>query len=178
MQRAMPRTGTVDLSVELAPGEVETPRMRASDRLRVRDLMNGRPLVLDADVPLHTAAMLLHDLQLSGAPVVDVDGELIGVISQRELLDRLLIPALAAQEPRAIRRWWSRSVGDVCAQPARCTTPDASVADAADAMLRHDVGRLVVVDGSRVVGMITQRDLLGAVRGSVGEDRRRQRASV
>jgi CBS domain-containing protein len=131
--------------------------------VRVRDVMGPARLLLDADLPLHTAAVLLHDLQLSGAPVVAADGEVIGVVSQRELLDSLLVPALAAQDPRAIRRWWDRSVADVCASPARTTTPGASVLEAAADMLDGEVGRLVVVEGARVVGMVTHRDVLAAV---------------
>jgi CBS domain-containing protein len=135
----------------------------AAGGVRVRDVMGPAPLLLDADLPLHTAAVLLHDLQLSGAPVVSADGAVIGVVSQRELLDFLLVPALAAADPRAIRRWWDRTVDEVCASPARTITSDASVLEAAADMLDGEVGRLVVVDGTGVVGMVTHRDVLAAV---------------
>jgi CBS domain-containing protein len=154
----MAMTTTDDLAIDRSRSG--TQAVPTATGAKVKDINGRNRLVIDADVPLHTAALLLHDLQVSGAPVVDADGQLIGVLSQRELLDRLLIPALTAQEPRSIRRWWSRTVAEVCSTPAHCTTPDASIEEAAAEMFRHDVGRLVVVDGSTVVGMITQRDLL------------------
>lgn len=131
-----------------------------ADTLLVRDVMTRHPMVLTTDVPVHIAAGLLHDLRISSAPVVTPAGELVGVLGQRELLDSMLMPAIAAQDPMAVRRWWSLTAGRVCSRPPHVTRPDADVAEAARIMLRHEVGRLVVVEDDEVVGMVSQRDLL------------------
>jgi acetoin utilization protein AcuB len=120
-------------------------------------------LVLAVDVPLHTAAVLLRDTDIGGAPVVDRDGRLVGVISRRDLFDALLIPAIRCQEPRAVHRWWQLRVGQFCSSPARTTTPGTPAREAALTLLRHHISRLVVVDGDEIVGMVTGRDLLAAV---------------
>jgi CBS domain-containing protein len=149
-----------------SPEPVIPSHIRAGVALRVRDVMTDDPLVLDPDMPLRTAALLLFYAEVSGAPVMGADDELIGVLSERDLL------AKEADLPKGFsprgedRRREARTVGDACSRPARCTVPDARLSAAAREMLDHDVSRLVVIDGGRVVGIITRHDVLaGLVRG-------------
>jgi CBS domain-containing protein len=133
--------------------------------LHVRDVMSDNPLILDEDLPLRTAALLLFHERMAGAPVVSDDGELLGVLSEADLLPRGSTPrwviGRAAREE--YRRRTARTVGRACTRPAVVTTPEVPLHDAVRALLDHDVARLVVVQGGEVVGMLTRHDVLRAL---------------
>lgn len=133
--------------------------------LRVRDVMTPEPLVLDADLPLRTAALMLFNYEVSGAPVIGEDGALLGVLSETDLIEREATPAtgLGRTAQRSERLRSARMVGEACTRPARVTAADSSVHDAARVMLEHGVGRLVVLDGSRIAGIVTRHDVLKAL---------------
>lgn len=84
-----------------------------------------------------------------GFPVVDDDGRLLGVVTRKNFMDR---------DP-------ATPVADLITRPPSVVFPDMSLRDAADHMVRENVGRLPVVDRSdpsRVIGIITRSDLLAA----------------
>ncbi|HKC61383.1 MAG TPA: chloride channel protein, partial [Myxococcales bacterium] len=86
-----------------------------------------------------------------GFPVVDARGQLAGVVTRRDLLD--------PGQPG------SRRVGDLVRRPAAVAYEDSTLREAADHMVREEVGRLPVVsrdDPRRVIGMLTRSDLLSA----------------
>jgi predicted transcriptional regulator len=88
-----------------------------------------------------------------GYPIVDDNGAPVGVLTRRDLLD-------ASNPPAAELR-------TLVARPPLAVSPDNTLRDAADVMVNHDVGRLVVVDqneASRLVGIITRGDVLSAHR--------------
>jgi CBS domain-containing protein len=133
--------------------------------LRVRDVMTPDPIVLDPQLPLKTAALLLFHAEVSGAPVVAEDGTLVGVLSERDLLAkeapvRFGLGRSAAQEER---RQKARTVADACSSPAAVAVPDARLADAARDLLDRDISRLVVIDEGRVVGIMSRHDVLAAL---------------
>jgi len=92
-----------------------------------------------------------HDTTHQGFPVVDVDGRLVGIVTRRDFLD----PA----------RTDEMTISELITRPPAVVFPDNSLRDAADHMVRENVGRLPVVDRTdptRLVGMITRSDLLEA----------------
>jgi CBS domain-containing protein len=152
---------------ELSASASETPGPRFARRwpLRVGDVMTPDPLVLDPQLPLKSAALLLFYAEVSGAPVVAADGSLIGVLSERDLLakeapERFGFGRAAADEQR---RREATTVADACSRPAAVTVPDARLADAARELLDRDISRLVVIDEGRVVGIVSRHDVLAAL---------------
>jgi CBS domain-containing protein len=127
--------------------------------------MTEDPLVLLDDLPVRTAALLLFHLEVSGAPVVRADGQLVGVLSERDLLEKEALPPdrLGKQGMTAARRRDALTVGEACTRPAVTTVPDVPLRDAARTMVRKGISRLVVVDGSRVAGILTRHDVLQAL---------------
>jgi CBS domain-containing protein len=153
----------------------EVPSPRHGAPLRVSDVMTSEPLLLDPDMSLRTAALLLFHMEISGAPVVAPTGELLGVLSERDLLAKEAHTRTgrgrAARTEQ--RRLEARTVAEACTSPARTTVPEALLADAALEMMEHDVSRLVVVDDAAVAGIVTRHDILAAL---VREDRVLQHA--
>jgi CBS domain-containing protein len=151
---------------ELGASEsVSTGMVQRRWPLRVGDVMTPDPLVLDPEMPLKSAALLLFYAEVSGAPVVAADGSLVGVVSERDLLakeapDRLGFGRAAADDHR---RREATTVAAACTRPAAVTVPDARLADAANELLDRDISRLVVIDEGRVVGIVSRHDVLAAL---------------
>jgi CBS domain-containing protein len=133
--------------------------------LCVRDVMTADPLVLAEDLTLPTAALLLSRLQVSGAPVVDAAGGLVGVVSEADLLAKEVLPphGFGRAGAAAERRWQAVTVGEICSRPALVTAPDVTLHEAARLMQRRDVARLVVVADAKIVRILTRHDVLEAL---------------
>ncbi len=114
----------------------------------VRDLMSSPVRTVAPDMALSELAQSLHEWGHTGAPVVE-DGKLIGVISRRDVerAQRHGRGALAVKSCMAHR---VRSVG-----------PDAPLTEALDQMTSHNIGRLPVLNGPRIVGILSREDVLG-----------------
>jgi CBS domain-containing protein len=121
----------------------------------VREVMTRGTIAVRDDVPLAEAAKLLDKHRISGVPVVDRDGYVVGVLSQTDLL-----------RARFIDHLWSvfqgLSVRHLMTAPAVTATADASIEEAAALMERNQIHRLVVVDadGRTPVGILSVSDLI------------------
>lgn len=135
----------------------------------VRDVLSTDVITAPVDASVAEIASLLAGRRITAVPIVDEFDVVVGVVSWTNLRDKLDIG-----EPDATvhdgwrRRWtppWPRwpvaAAIDVMSAPAVTVRPDASVAAAARLMYQRKVGRLLVVDGNgRLVGIVSQRDLL------------------
>jgi CBS domain-containing protein len=131
----------------------------------VADVMTVDPVVLDEDTTLRTAANLLALARISGVPIVDAHGKLVGMLSEKDLLDKVA-PERSGLSRSVEDSWRRRSavtVGEACSRPARTTSVDTRLRDAAGQMVQHGVGRLVVMRGATVVGIVTRSDALRAL---------------
>jgi CBS domain-containing protein len=112
------------------------------------------------DTDTETAWNLMSDRQLRHMVVADRDGELMGVVSHRDLLRHALIEQ--ADLPRYVEReLLARSrVQDVMVEPVVTAEPEQEIAEAARNLFDNKIGCLPVVEGSRVVGILTESDFV------------------
>jgi CBS domain-containing protein len=130
----------------------------ARSDMRVADLMTIDPINVDFDAKIEDAEDLMRRHRVTGLPVVDEAGRLLGVISQTDILylDVPAVQALIRHRERGIR------VGEVMSAPALTIDVNASVQDAALRMSDQDVHRLVAVDDrGRPIGVISAMDFVG-----------------
>lgn len=129
----------------------------ATEDLRVADLMTIDPIVVSLDASIEDAEELMRHHRISGLPVVDLAGRLVGVISQTDLL-YLAVPSIQA----LIRHQGSGvRVGEVMSQPAVTIETMATVRDAARRMHEGRLHRLVAIDDhGRPVGVISAMDFV------------------
>lgn len=152
-------------ALELAATEPEPREQVPPNGLRVRDVMTPSPLVLHEDMPLKTAALLLFHYDVAGAPVRGDAGGLTGVLSEADLLDAEapLHFGVSREAEASRRRRAARTVGQACSRPAREVAATAPVRLAAGLLRDHDIARLIVVDESEVVGVVSRHDVLKAL---------------
>ena len=136
------------------------------DQLAVRDLMTERPRSVGPETPLRDAALDMTRANVAGLPVVEADGRVVGMLSQRELLQHLLTKYLArgGAQPAAGDR--PRQVRDVMTRQVLCVSPDQPVAEVAAMMTNKDVDRVPVVRDGRLVGFLTRGDIVRKLIGS------------
>lgn len=124
--------------------------------MRVADLMTRPVLTLRAQDTIEHAGALLSRNRITAAPVVDADGELIGIVSEGDLLRARHVPPGDATGRATI-------VADVMTSDVVVMRMDAELSDVAEAMLRHNVHSVPIVDGvAEVAGIVCRHDLLRA----------------
>jgi CBS domain-containing protein len=142
--------------------------------LTVRDVMTRSVISVRRTTPLKEVAQALIDNGISGLPVVDVDGAVLGVVSEADLLvkgqgaeairHRPLARFLGeSRETRAqLDKLGATSAGDAMTAPAITITSGRSIHEAAAVMTARRVNRLPVVDDGRLVGIVSRADLVRA----------------
>jgi CBS domain-containing protein len=121
----------------------------------VADLMTQSPVVVAPETPLTDAAALMEFHRISGLPVVDGFGEVVGVISETDL-----VHAWTSKE-----LWEQRAelpVSSLMSQPAVTVTPGMDLTEAAQILEWRQIHRVVVVDkdGRTPIGILSVTDLM------------------
>lgn len=133
----------------------------------VDEAMTREVLTVHPDAPFKQLAEMLVEHRIDGLPVVDEHERLLGVVSGADLTCH------EEQEPSLVglvrggrtarthaKKARGRTARELMTAPARTVRPDAGICDALAVMGRARVGRLVVVEQGRVVGMLTRSDVL------------------
>ncbi len=145
----------------------------------VADIMSREPILVQPQTPLKEAIKILAEKRISGLPVVDDSGNLVGVISETDLMWRateveppaymmLLDSVIYLENPhryeRELHKALGQTVGEVMSGDPITITSEKSVAEAAGLMHKRSVHRLPVLDSSgKVIGIITRGDIVRAM---------------
>ncbi len=119
------------------------------------DIMVTKLITLSPDMKLREAAKLLLKSRISGAPVVDKEGDLIGVFSEKDVMGAL-IDAIYDELPSSeVRSYMSRDLHTI--------TEDVDLLAIAQIFQTQGFRRLPVVRDRKLVGQISRRDVMAAV---------------
>jgi CBS domain-containing protein len=144
--------------------------------MKVKDVMTKSVITVAPRTSLKDVARLLVARRVSGVPVVDDDGSVLGVVSEGDILVKergrpgrgSLLDHLLEVNGRETMKHDARDAADAMTAPPVTIRPDRPVAEAASLMLDRCVNRLPVVDPhGKLVGIVTRADL---VRAFVRED--------
>ena len=117
----------------------------------VRTIMTERPVAATRDTLLKDIAKMMRDHDAGEIPIVDGDARPIGVVTDRDIVVRLVA---GGQDPAQVR------AGDCMTSPAVTLNVDADLRECADVMVRERIRRVPVVDGDgRLCGIVALADL-------------------
>ena len=125
--------------------------------MQVAELMQQNVRTVTGDANVAEVVLSLADAHVSGMPVVDRVGRMIGVVSASDVL---LAEAEAEGRPEAMEE---TSVREIMTSRPSTIGPEEDVREAARQMLYADVHRLFVAEGERLVGVISTIDIVRAV---------------
>jgi CBS domain-containing protein len=122
----------------------------------IRDVMQSSLIVIRSDQSLHRALELLIENNISGLPVVDNEGQLVGVLSEKDLLKIFY-------EPDA------HSVQSVMTLSPISISVDAELVEVVDCLMANDFRRVFIHDGVKLVGLVSRADLMPSILKALAE---------
>ncbi|HEX9895419.1 MAG TPA: CBS domain-containing protein [Gemmatimonadales bacterium] len=128
--------------------------------LLVSDIMQADVRTIAADAPVADAIMALADSHISGLPVLDRTGQLVGVVSSTDIL----AAEAESVEGGGLNQVATHTrVSEIMSRQPKTVDPTTPVKVAAQEMLYLDVHRLLVVKDGKLMGVISQSDIVRAV---------------
>lgn len=145
---------------------------RLASKIPVGDVMTKNVITVKKDADIHEVSRLLAENKISGLPVVDDDGRIIGIITEADVLSMTgmrhghtfkdIIRHILG-EPLPERKTGGR-VEDVMTSPAITTGPDTDIREVAKVLDDKRIKRLPVVDEKdRLIGIISRADIVRAI---------------
>jgi CBS domain-containing protein len=151
--------------------------------MRAVDVMTTDVITVDPNTTVQVLATLLAERGISGAPVVDSSGRLIGIISEGDLLHRAEIGTARRHRERR-RSWWldhfasdlareyvkshGRTVNDIMTRDVVTVTEDTDLADVAALLEAKRIKRVPVMREGKIVGIISRANIVRAVGATKG----------
>jgi predicted transcriptional regulator len=128
--------------------------------MRVSELMQRAVKTVSVDAAVNDAVVTLADSHISALPVVDTMGRMVGVISSTDILT-----SEAEVEDATAREalFEDTMVREIMTHHPLTVSPETEIREAAQQMLFADIHRLFVVEGERIVGVISTTDVMRAV---------------
>jgi len=139
--------------------------------MKIHELMQRDVVTVAPETSLKDVAALLVEHRISGLPVCTEDGRVVGVVSEADIVQKeqtddfastALLGRLLDQAYGDGIRFAARTAGGAMTSPAVTVRSRDDVAHAAHLMITKRVNRLPVVDGTRLVGIVTRSDLVRA----------------
>jgi acetoin utilization protein AcuB len=150
---------------------------RAADQLeatmwpesaRVADCMTRGVATIHSDALARGAADMMRTRRIRHLPVVDRGGRLVGIVTDRDLRQVVFDPAIQARAGDLADALKAVTVRDVMTWAVVSVRPDTPLREAARVMREQKIGALPVVQAGKVVGIVTEVDLLDALARALG----------
>jgi CBS domain-containing protein len=146
------------------------------DEKVVKDIMVTEVIAIQENASVDELSKLLIENKISGVPVVDKDGKLVGIATEGDLivkdsdlhfpsyfklLDSIIYLESLNKFKTSLKKYLGTKVSDVMTTDIKTVKEDTPVSDAANLMIRHNINRLPVLDNKgEMVGIITRADIV------------------
>jgi CBS domain-containing protein len=148
------------------------------DELTVGEIMQTDVITVGPDTTVRELAGILAEKKISGVPVVDDEYEVVGMVSEADiivqdaelhfpyyvpLLDSVIYLQSFNKFEDRLRKMFGSKVKEIMSTEVMTIAPDASVRDAATLMADREINRLPVVAEGKLVGIVTRHDIVRAI---------------
>ena len=143
--------------------------------LTAGDVMTRDVITVKKETTIRELAELFNRHRISSAPVVDDNGEMIGIVTETDLIEQdknLHIPTVISlfdwviylesdkKFEKALKKMTGQSVGEIYSEEFVKVTPATPVSDVADILSSRKMNAIPVLDGNRIVGIVARIDLI------------------
>lgn len=128
--------------------------------LRLKDIMTREVQTVGRNDQLAVADNLMKQARIRHLPVLDSDGAVCAVVSQRDLFRGALLRALGFGGRAEDKILKQIAVKEIMSDQVHTATPETPVAEAGRFMIERKIGCLPVVDGGKLVGLVTETDFV------------------
>ncbi len=143
--------------------------------LQAKDIMSANVKTVKPDTAISDVAALFHENSISGAPVIDDNDKLIGIITESDLIDqnkKLHIPTVVAifdaviyleslrKFEKELKRMTASTVNDLYTKDVTSVTADTPINEIASIMAEKHFHTIPVVDGDKVIGIVGKDDIV------------------
>jgi CBS domain-containing protein len=147
--------------------------------LTARDIMTPDPLTVTLDLRVTDAAHIMSENRVGALPVLDPDGRLVGLVTEGDLIMQdakvhfptylhllggfVFYPGSTERFESDLKKAVGATVADVMTADPVTVSPDSTVEDVATLLVEREISRLPVMDGGRLVGIISKGDIVRAI---------------
>ena len=124
--------------------------------LRVSEYMSTELVTITPDTEIMKAVYLLVEHDISGMPVVDEEGNLVGILTERDCIATAISAGYFDEAGGSVR--------DFMSSPVETAEADDSLMDIAERLSKSTYRRFPVIEDGRLVGLISRRDVLEALK--------------
>jgi len=143
--------------------------------MQASDLMTKDVVAVGPETQVSEIARLLSERHIGGVPVVDAEGKLRGVVSEADLVVRAARPHFPRYIPflegviflenpahyeQAVQKMLAVTAADIMTEKVITASPTATLEELATLMTEHNINRVVITEGGRVVGIVTRGDIV------------------
>jgi predicted transcriptional regulator len=121
--------------------------------LLASDVMIKDVVVISETAPLKEVTHLFSERKITGAPVVNTQGELVGVLSETDII----------RKSNSIGAWSPNTAGQIMTKPPVTVPPETTLKRVCELMYNRRIHRVVVAEGRQIRGIITTMDILRAI---------------
>ena len=119
----------------------------------VADIMSSPVITIDGEANVRDAALLMTDRHI-GSIIVTVRGQPVGIVTERDMLERVVS---LCRDPCETK------MREIMSTPLITVPKETGILEAMRKMREHGIGRLVVMDGGALLGILSERDIIRAV---------------
>jgi len=119
----------------------------------VEDIMSSPVVTIDAEAFVRDAALIMTDRHF-GSIIVIERGEAIGIVTKRDMVERVVAPC---------RDVCTTRMKEIMSSPLISISPKAGILEAMRKMREHNISRLIVKENDSLLGIITERDIIRAM---------------
>jgi CBS domain-containing protein len=127
--------------------------------LKAKELMNTRVITIGKDEDICEAIRMMALNNITGLPVIDDDGTLVGIITEKDVLVLLCNSLDSTKLDQAVGK-----VGDFMTSNVVCFEPQDDLSDIAECLSLNSFRRVPILDNGRLVGIISRRDVIRHIR--------------
>lgn len=148
--------------------------------LKVKDIMTKDVVTVTKETTVMELAKIFAEKHLSSLPVLDPRGDLVGIVTETDLVEQdknLHIPTVISifdwviylesdrKFEKELKKMTGKVVGDICSSDVVTVSPNTPISDVADLLSSRKINALPVVDGKKLVGIVSRIDLIRSMAG-------------